>query len=58
MAKGAPILTYTQLGVIILDLFLGLTAMHPTRTPGGALDDRRLHGQQQLDDVGDALAVR
>ena len=37
MAHGTAILSYTQLGGLILDLFLGLTAMHPTRTPAGAL---------------------
>ena len=37
MASGAPILTFTQLGTLVLDLFNGLCVMHPTRTPGGAL---------------------
>ena len=37
MAEGTTLLSYTQLGVLVLDLFLGLSKMHPTRTPNGAL---------------------
>ena len=37
LAQGTAMLSYTQLGMLVLDIFLGLTAMHPTRTPTGAL---------------------
>ena len=37
LAQGTSLLSYTQLGMLVLDIFLGLTAMHPTRTPTGAL---------------------
>ena len=37
LAHGTPLLSYTQLGVLVLDVMLGLMEMHPTRTPQGAL---------------------
>ena len=37
LATGTALLSYTQLGELILDLFLGLCSMYPTRTPAGAL---------------------
>ena len=37
LAEGVPLLSYTNLGAQLLELFLHLTTMHPTRTPEGAL---------------------
>lgn len=37
LASGTPILSYTHLGGLVLDLFLALTGLHPTRTPEGGL---------------------
>ena len=37
LAEGVPLLSYTQLGVLILDVFIGLMMMNPSRTPDGNL---------------------